>query len=136
MFSRGRAAFGFTLAELLISLALVTVLTAVALPMYRSYSVKADVGLIQDNIRSIHLLQVERRISFGDYVSGNWLPGGSRSLTTRLGWNPGSGRGRVAYVVTCETDGGMAGECERGSGYTVTATHEDRPGNPVVMQFQ
>ncbi|MBO6554934.1 MAG: type II secretion system protein [Pseudomonadales bacterium] len=125
---------GFSLVELMIGLAIVGVLMAIALPAYQTYQAEARVGVIRDNIQSIHLLQVERRTSFGEYVEGTYAPGGAATLTTRLGWSPGTSVDEITYVVACTTDGTKTGECAPNSGYSVTGTHPDL-ADPVVLTF-
>lgn len=125
---------GFSLVELMIGIAIVGLLMAIALPAYQTYQAEARVGVIRDNMQSIHMLQVERRASFGEYVEGTYAPGGATTLTTRLGWSPGTTVDEITYVVACTTDGTKAGECAPNSGYSVTGTHPELT-DPVVMDF-
>jgi prepilin-type N-terminal cleavage/methylation domain-containing protein len=126
---------GFSLIELMIVVAIVGILSAIAIPFYSDYQVSARAGVSQSNIRSIHLLQQERRREFGEYVEGDYIPGGATTLTTMLGWEPGTSVDQISYVVTCAIDGAKAGECARTSGYTIVATHANAPSEAVTMTF-
>ena len=129
---------GFTLIELMIALAIIGIVSAIALPFYADYQADARAGVARSNIQSIHLLQLDRKREFGEYVEGSYVPGGVATLSSRLGWDPGTGADEISYVVTCATDGTKAGECARSSAYTVVATNANATAgeDPVTMTFE
>ena len=127
---------GFTLVELMITVAVISIIVAVALPFYRDYMESARIAVLSDNIQTIRLMQDERRLDLGEYVEGVYdpTPRGARTLSARLGWDPRKNRDVVRYEVACITDGATAGEGARNSGYSVTATHIET-GDQVSTNF-
>ena len=123
---------GFTLIELMITVAVISIIAAIALPFYSDYIESARKSVLTDNIQKIRLMQDERRIDLGEYVEGVYdpRPGGVKTLTTRLGWDPRKNRNAVKYELFCISDGAVAGECARTSGYSVTATYYEVTGDP------
>lgn len=126
---------GFTLIELMITVAVIGIIAAVALPFYQDYQATARISVLNDNIQTIRLMQDERRSDLGEFAEGVYIPGGSQTLTTNLGWRPRTTTDVITYTVECAVDGATAGECTRTSGYTVTASHETAPDDPVVRTF-
>lgn len=125
---------GFSLIELMVMVAVIGIVAAFAFPMYQDYVAQAREGVLRDNIQTIRLMQTERRRDRGEFAEGDYVPGGSQTLTARIGWEPRSGSNEITYNVECDTDA-TDGECTRTSGYTVTATHAEFPDDPVVMSF-
>ena len=121
--------------ELMIVVAVIGIIAALALPAYQDYISTARESVLNDNIQTIRLMQDERRRNSGEYVEGDYIPGGSTTLSARLGWTPRTTRDVVTYEVECITDGTVAGECTRTSGYIVTAIHSEATGDPVIRTY-
>ncbi len=127
---------GFSLVEMMIAVTVIAIMATVAIPAYQDYMTAARVGVMGDNIQSIRLMQADRRADRGEYVEGIYdVSAGNTSLTTNLGWAPRTDLDVIDYEVACATDGGVAGECARNSGYTVTATHPDDGDATVSRTF-
>ena len=128
---------GMSLIEVMIVISIMAVVLFIAVPQYQNYVDSGRVSVLNRNIQSIRLMQEERRNDLGEYIEGEYVPGGTSTLTTRLGWAPRTDADLVTYRVVCTIDGSNStdGECARSSGYTVTATHSDAPSEPVSRTF-
>lgn len=119
----GRSIQGFTLIELMIVIAIIGILSAIALPLYNGYIQTSREGVLVNNITSIEVFQEDARLRTGGYVAGNYdVGGGDTSLSDPpLNWDPRGDDGIVYNVVL------VAG------GYRVTAT--DDGGTAVCIEY-
>ena len=122
--------------ELMITVVVISIIIGLGLPFYRDYIESARIAALNDNIQTIRLMQDERRTDLGEYVEGIYdpTPGGARTLSARLGWDPRKNRDVVRYNLVCITDGAIPGECARNSGYSVTATYIET-GDQISRNF-
>jgi prepilin-type N-terminal cleavage/methylation domain-containing protein len=117
---------GLTLIEMMIVLAVVGVVSAIAIPLYQGYLSTARADVMFYNIATIDLLQDDRWVDEGEFIQGTYNPAdpdAATGLKTILGWSPGSDPGGYSYVIVCTVVSAAPPECTRASGYTVTATH-------------
>ncbi len=120
---------GFTLIELIIVVAILSIISAIAIPAYQGYIAEARAGTMLQSIEMIRVFQEDRRVQQGEYVEGSYdplnpdVPGGLKD-TAVLGWSPNASNDVVTFVITCQTPA-VSPECTRSSGYQVTASHSE-----------
>ena len=116
---------GFTLVELMIALAVASILGGLALAAYQGYVSSSRESAMLQVMQSVKIYQEDRRVRLGEYVEGAYDPSNpsvSGGLATTLGWNPADPDPDISILAACATDG-SAPECARGSAIEITATH-------------
>ena len=114
---------GFSLIELMITVGIIAVISAIALPLYQGYIQTSREGALVSNMATIELFEEDFRMRTGAYSAGNFdVAGGDTSITTNIGWSPRTTDGTV-YLVT------LVGT----TGYQVNAT--DAAGEAVCMNY-
>lgn len=111
---------GFTLVELMIVIAIMAIITAVALPMYNGYILSSRQGALINTIATIEVFEEDIRLRTGAYQAGEF-DGGPDAGLLLLGWRPQSDDGTV-YTITVA-----------GATYDVTAV--DTVGTTVCRRF-
>jgi len=112
---------GFTLIEVMITVAIVGILTAVAYPSYRDYTVR---GALTDGINGLSTMRAQMERHFMD----NRTYATVGAFTTPCASSPASGRTFGGFVVTCSVTPTAAGftllatgsGTSAGFGFTVT----------------
>jgi type IV pilus assembly protein PilE len=118
---------GFTLVELMIVVAILGIVTTIAIPTYSGYVATAREGQARQNAASLELALESYYLQNDTYVPGTWDPDGSQTLQTgALGWSPEGEEITHTYRVTAGNCGDIA-LC-----YDLTATDEE--GNTVISR--
>ncbi len=112
---------GFTLMELMIAVAVIAILSAIALPLYTNYVTDTQDMVLVSNLRTIEVFQEDFRMRTGNYFVG---PGDLAAITAAIDWEPEGDQPGTTYAIA---DGGG------GNTYEVTATAPD--GTSVCLEF-
>ena len=103
---------GFSLAELMIAIAILGIIGVIAMPLYRGYLESAATGALINDVATMEVFQEDVMLRTGTYAEGTYdARAGDISLTDATGWRPRADTGAV-YVVEAAT----------ASSYRVTAT--------------
>ena len=111
---------GFTMIELMVTVGMIAVLSAIALPLYNGYVETSRVGALVNNVATVEVFEEDYRLRNGVYQPGVFNAAPDANLLL-LGWRPQENDGTVYTIVLA------------GGSYQVTAT--DRSGTTVCRQF-
>lgn len=95
-------AFGFTLIEMMIALAVLAIVAGIAVPIYQGYVREARLGVARNNMESLRIYLEDWRLDNNTYdVSGT----GSFNPETvaGLGWTADGDQDRYTYLVTASS---------------------------------
>ena len=109
---------GFTLIELMITVAIIAVLSAIAIPLYNGYIQTSREGVLVNNISTIEIFQEDFRLRNGNYFAP---AADAAAIEAGIGWTPRDD-GNIDYSIA-----------DAGNSYRVTAT--DAAGVTVCMQM-
>lgn len=110
---------GLTLIELMIVVAILAIISAIAIPVYQGYVLEAKIHAALQNSEPLRLALEDYFLENTTYIAGNWLPTGAQTLETGdLGWHPDGDSNQYNYTV-------VAGASGIASSYTLTVQSID-----------
>jgi len=124
-----RSESGFTLAELMIVVAILAILAGIAIPLYTNYIETSRNTEAFNDMNSLRLAEEEYFLENNTYVPGKYYATGTKSLQTgALGWSPAKpdNKQQFGYDVSASN-----------TSYSITATGLGRDvPNSVVLTLQ
>ncbi len=104
---------GFSLLELMITVAIIAIISAVAIPLYTGYMATSRDAVLVNNIRTIEVFQEDQRLRTGAYLTNaanaaaieaaiDWVPEGDEPGTT---YSIAPGAGGTYQVTATAPDG-------------------------------
>ena len=114
---------GFSLVELMIAIAILSVIAGIAIPAYNGYIREARINAATANIEPLRIALEDFWLDNGSYGVRSpeaWIPGGANSLSTgTLGWQPDPGdKNMFSYSVTSNANS-----------YTISVSHTAVPNS-------
>lgn len=89
---------GFTLVELMIAIAILSVIAVIAVPAYLGYIKEARLGTLRMNLDTLRVPLEDYRLDNGNYgTAGTTYT--DANITSQYGWQPGDGEADYSYSV-------------------------------------
>lgn len=95
-----RTAKGFTLIELLIVIALVSLLSGLAISSYQGYVKEARFNVAKLNARSLRIFLEDYHVHHATYIVDNHTQYTKTTLNDYFGWQPNGDDNQYTYTVT------------------------------------
>lgn len=110
---------GFTLIELMIVIALIAIISAIALPAYNQYIDTGEEGVLVQNISTIEIFQEDFRLRNGVYAVNL---ADIAAIEAAIGWRP-------------QADDGFTYSIADGDGTVYQVTGNNETGDTICIEF-
>jgi prepilin-type N-terminal cleavage/methylation domain-containing protein len=98
MSNRRPGSHGFTLVELMIAIAILSVIAVIAVPAYLGYIKEARLGTLRMNLDTLRVPLEDYRLDNGNYgTTGTTYT--DATIKSQFGWEPGDGEADYSYSV-------------------------------------
>lgn len=94
----GSRSAGFTLIEIMVAIAVIGIITAIAVPTYREYILSSRANTMEYNMASLRVLMEDYRLDNGDYGAVGTL-NGEAAISNRFNWHPDSDLGGYTFTM-------------------------------------
>jgi len=94
---------GLTLIELMVVVAIITVIAAIAVPAYNGYITEARLGAARMNADSLRVFMEDYFLDNASYIVGGDTTYTEAELDTNFGWTPDGDNDAYSYSVTVTT---------------------------------
>ncbi len=116
---------GLTLIEVVIAIAIIGILTTIAIPSYSEYIKKTHLNTATQSAQHLQMLLQDYWEDNETYIAGDDTT--NTDLQTKLGWHPGDSR------ITSKVEAGTTNNI--GSSFKITITHLDVANSPIIIDY-
>lgn len=88
---------GFTLVELMVTVAIIAIITAIAIPAYNGYILEARLSTARSNMDSIRVFLEDYRLDNGTYIGPNGASPTLAHVESDFGWTPDGDNDAYTY---------------------------------------